>query len=183
MTVLDAHSIMLSGADSRLKYAYRSNKINDAIILPTQHLEANDAAYYLGIWNGNSDPLLIGSPLSCDQYLWPWNIIDDLKDCLDENSLLRKKNLELKDLIKITEDRINTLRRTSSFELDKVTEKYLQCLDHNRTLDSYSNSRAHRLARLYTRTAIGKNPFAKIFRFSKAAIASASRALGRKIGF
>ncbi|APY13348.1 bifunctional 2-polyprenyl-6-hydroxyphenol methylase/3-demethylubiquinol 3-O-methyltransferase UbiG [Brucella sp. 09RB8910] len=60
MTVFDARSIMLNGNDLHPIYKYGLSKIDDAIILSTQHLGYNDPAYYLGIWNGNSDPLLIG---------------------------------------------------------------------------------------------------------------------------
>ncbi len=184
VSVYDDTSDLIGTKDNSMMQMLCTQQANTALLLPAQYShKVNDsgAAFYLGIWNGSIDNAIVAAPMSRQSYLEYYFSNISYKERNEEISL---RCSEQQKMVSTLEKRLSAAQRIYAFETDRLNNQnaqlHNQILELNSSLNTYAFSRAHRLAALYTRTAIGRSPIHRAIAFGFAASASALRAIKRR---
>jgi SAM-dependent methyltransferase len=187
ITVVEADARHLSNTDSSIKQLNNSTPLQHSLLLPVQpehKVTGDNATFYLGIWRGQMEPMMVGAPWSKSAFLDCWYTLEFLKLELakanDKVQELCQQVSTNERMLKITDRRLRSQRKIAAFEIDALKARIFKLKQQAPELHRVSydpRSRAHRLAALYTRSATGSNPAVKFWRLGKALWGAAMRRL------
>lgn len=202
LTGISLHDVKssISGTDDNsIMQILNVQSADHSLVLPAQSshkVDEGGATFYLGIWNGSSGHSIIAAPMSRSAYLEYYFAVIDLQG---EARSLSSDNDRLRKTVDALDKRMTAVQRISSFETERLNERNNTLLRDNdylreevnkqtivaddlrASLSMVASSRAHRIASLYIRSAMGRSTLSGYLAFLGAAARSGGRLIKRRL--